>query len=63
MALKTTIAQLKKLLSEIQINLDRADTKGNKSAAQRARTGTIKLAKLAKLYRKESVLAEKKRRR
>ncbi|MBS0615667.1 MAG: hypothetical protein JSR58_03840 [Verrucomicrobia bacterium] len=62
MALKTTIAQLKKLLGDIQVNLDRADLKGNKSAAQRVRTGTIKLAKLAKLYRKESMMAEKKRR-
>ena len=62
MALKTTTAQLKKLLEEVRLNLERADIKGNKSAAQRVRTGTIKLAKLAKLYRKESVAAEKPKR-
>lgn len=33
---------------------------GNKAAAQRVRTGTILLEKCAKLYRKESVAAEKK---
>jgi len=34
--------------------------KGNRAAAQRVRTGTIKLEKCAKMYRKESVAAEKK---
>lgn len=32
---------------------------GNKAAAQRVRTGTIKLEKISKLFRKESVAAEK----
>ena len=33
--------------------------RGNKAAAQRVRVGTIKLERVAKLFRKESVTAEK----
>lgn len=33
--------------------------RGNKAAAQRVRMGTIKLTKIGKGFRKESVLAEK----
>ena len=32
---------------------------GNKAASQRVRTGTVRLEKVAKLYRKESIKTEK----
>lgn len=54
MALKTSIEHLKKLLHEISHDLDKAGH-GNKAAAQRVRTNTIKFAKTAKAYRKESI--------
>ncbi len=54
MALKTTIEHLKKLLHEISHDLEKAG-RGNKAAAQRVRTNTIKFAKTAKAYRKESI--------
>ncbi len=54
MALKTTIEHMKKMLHEISHDLEKA-TRGNKAAAQRVRTGTIKFAKTAKQYRKESI--------
>lgn len=60
MALNQTVSKLKKLLTELQHNLLRAE-RGNKSASQRVRTGTIKLAKISKTYRKESVAALKKK--
>lgn len=60
MALNRTVHTLKKLLTELQHNLMRAE-RGNKAASQRVRTGTIKLAKISKLYRKESVAAFKKK--
>lgn len=59
MGLKETIQTMKKQLGEICRDLDKA-LKGNKAAAQRVRTCTIKLAKIAKVYRKESISAEKK---
>jgi hypothetical protein len=59
MALKDTVAMLKKLLGELCRDLEKAAS-GNKAASQRVRTGTIKLDKTAKIYRKESVAAEKK---
>lgn len=34
--------------------------KGNKSAAQRIRTGTIKISKISKMWRKESLEQERK---
>ena len=59
MALKDTIHSLKKLISDLDRNLDKS-LKGNKAASQRVRTGSIKFAKLAKMFRKESVAVEKK---
>ena len=49
---------MKGLLAEITHDLEKAD-RGNKAASQRVRTGTIKLEKVAKLYRKESVKFDK----
>jgi hypothetical protein len=58
MALNQTITQMKGLLAEITHDLEKGD-RGNKAASQRVRTGTIKLEKVAKLYRKESVKWDK----
>lgn len=58
MALKDTCKTMRSLLECIQADLDKAEA-GNKAAAQRVRTCSIKLEKAAKLYRKESVKAEK----
>lgn len=62
MALKTTVMTIRRLIADINHDLDKAD-RGNKTAAQRVRLSTIKFAKLAKIYRKESVTAAKKSRR
>lgn len=59
MALKDSISQMKKLLDEVKSDLDKAES-GNKAAAQRVRTCTIKFSKIAKMYRKESVAMHKK---
>ena len=59
MALKDTANRLKELLNALCKDLEKANS-GNKAAAQRVRTGSIKLEKVAKVYRKESVFAEKK---
>jgi hypothetical protein len=59
MALKDTVNTMKKLLDGIAYDLEKS-CRGNKAASQRVRTGTIKLERIAKLYRKESVAAEKK---
>jgi hypothetical protein len=59
MALKDTINAMKKDLGELCCNLEKA-AEGNRAAAQRVRTGTIKFARIAKTYRQESVAAEKK---
>ncbi len=59
MALKDTVAVMRKELSDLCRDLEKANG-GNKSASQRVRTATIKLAKIAKVYRKESLLAERK---
>lgn len=58
MALKETFKHLKDLLTHITHDLDKAEG-GNKAASQRVRTGTVKLEKIAKLYRKESIKSEK----
>jgi len=58
MALKETIVQVRELLSEMCCDLEKA-VKGNKMAAQRVRTASILFAKVAKVYRKESIAAEK----
>ena len=54
MALKPTVEHLKKFLLEISHDLEKAG-RGNKAAAQRVRTNTIKFGKAAKQYRKESI--------
>lgn len=58
MALKDTIKHLRDLLNNITHDLQKADN-GNKAASQRVRTGTVKLEKVAKAYRKESIKGEK----
>ena len=59
MALKETANHMMKLLETCMRDLHKASG-GNKAAAQRVRTGSIKLEKCAKMYRKESIAAEKK---
>ena len=59
MVLKDTIHSMKRYLEELSHDLEKAAL-GNKSASQRVRTLTVKFAKLSKVYRKESVAAEKK---
>ncbi len=59
MGLKDTVSKVKDLIDGISADLMKAE-KGNKAAAQRVRVQTIELEKVAKLYRKESVQAEKK---
>lgn len=59
MGLRDTTNKMKDLLEEICIDISKAEN-GNKAAAQRVRVHSIDLEKIAKLYRKESVAAEKK---
>lgn len=58
MSLNETMHQLNVLLMALSRDLGKVQ-RGNKAAAQRVRVGTIKLEKLAKRFRKESVTAEK----
>lgn len=58
MALAETVKHVRDLLAGLSIDLEKA-AHGNKAASQRVRTGTIKLEKIAKRYRKESIAAEK----
>lgn len=58
MSLKDTVKNLKNILHEVTHDLSKAEN-GNKAASQRVRTGTIKLEKVAKLFRKESIKSEK----
>jgi DNA-binding protein H-NS len=58
MALNETIKHMRELLAAISVDLEKA-AGGNKAASQRVRTGTIRLEKIAKNYRKESIHAEK----
>ncbi len=59
MSMKETYKQMRELLGHITFDLDKSEN-GNKAASQRVRTGTVKLEKLAKLFRKESIAFEKK---
>lgn len=59
MAIKDTTKHMRELLSNITTDLDKAEN-GNKAASQRVRTATVKLEKVAKVYRKESISTEKK---
>ena len=58
MALQNTVKEIRSLLAGLTIDIEKA-ANGNKAASQRVRTGTIKLEKAAKRYRKESIKAEK----
>lgn len=58
MALHSTITHLKDLLHKISHDIGKAEG-GNKAASQRVRTMTVKLEKVAKTYRKESISNEK----
>ncbi len=58
MALRDTVTQLYSLLHELEKDLLKS-AKGNKAAAQRVRTNTIRFEKVAKKYRKESIVCEK----
>ncbi|WP_068469127.1 histone [Candidatus Protochlamydia phocaeensis] len=59
MSLKDTFKQMRELLANITQDLEKSEN-GNKAASQRVRTGTVKLEKIAKLFRKESISSEKK---
>jgi hypothetical protein len=59
MSLKDTYKHLRELLTNIVLDLDKSEN-GNKAASQRVRTGTVKLEKIAKMFRKESISSEKK---
>ncbi len=58
MSLNDTVKEMRELLAAISVDLEKA-ANGNKAASQRVRTGTIRLEKAAKKYRKESIKAEK----
>lgn len=58
MGLNETTRHMREHLANLCVDLEKA-AGGNKAAAQRVRTGTIKLEKTAKMYRKESISAEK----
>ncbi len=59
MSIKDTYKHLRELLANITLDLEKSEN-GNKAASQRVRTGTVKLEKIAKLFRKESISSEKK---
>lgn len=59
MALKETLGAMRHHLLQLSSDLEKA-ARGNKTAAQRVRTGSIHFAKLSKIFRKESVEADKK---
>lgn len=59
MSIKDTYKHLKDLLTHIHADLEKSEN-GNKAASQRVRTGTVKLEKVAKAFRKESISFEKK---
>ena len=58
MVLKETTNAMREHLVNLCHNLEKA-AEGNRAAAQRVRTESIKFAKTAKMYRKESVAVEK----
>ena len=58
MALNETTRRMRELLAAISVDIEKA-ANGNKAASQRVRTGSIRLEKTAKLYRKESISAER----
>jgi hypothetical protein len=58
MSLSDTMGKLESLLSNLIKDLSKV-SKGNRSAAQRVRVATIRMEKVGKQFRKESVNAEK----
>jgi len=58
MSLGDTMGNLEHLLVSVSNDISKV-RKGNKSAAQRVRVGTLSLEKIGKQFRKESVKAEK----
>ena len=58
MSLQDSIKEVRSLLASLTIDIEKA-ANGNKAASQRVRTGTVRLEKIAKRYRKESIKAEK----
>ena len=58
MSIVETIKEMRHQLVHLATDLEKA-ANGNKAASQRVRTGTIKLEKDAKKFRKESIKAEK----
>lgn len=58
MPLSDSIAELQHLLASITCDLEKVK-KGNKTAAQRVRTSTILLEKVALQFRKESMTSVK----
>ena len=58
MSLNETMGRLEHLLVAIAKDLGKVN-RGNRAAAQRVRVGTIRIEKIAKQFRKESVAAEK----
>lgn len=58
MSFENTVKELRSLLANVTQDLEKS-TLGNKAASQRVRTGTVKLEKIAKQFRKESIIAEK----
>jgi cobalamin biosynthesis Mg chelatase CobN len=59
MSFDHTVKELRAQLAQVTQDLEKS-VLGNKAAAQRVRTGTVRLEKIAKQYRKESILDEKK---
>jgi hypothetical protein len=59
MSFKDTTKHLRDLLVNISSDLEKTEG-GNKAASQRVRTATVKLEKVAKAFRKESISNEKK---
>ena len=58
MGLKETTNLMRQHLSDLCHDLEKA-AEGNRAAAQRVRTGSIKFSKIAKIYRKETIDVER----
>ena len=58
MSFQDTIKEVRALLAHLTIDIEKA-ANGNKAASQRVRTGTVRLEKVGKKYRKESIKAER----
>ncbi len=59
MALQDTLHHLQLLIEAVAKDLKKV-SRGNRSAAQRVRVGTISLQKVGRLFRKESLHAERR---